>query len=121
MSTLALRRTRMPIGGLSDDVSVLAQCLAGETYALRERDTVNRSAWEMIPALTSSYRTSPGKIGRPAASAEVQPAGRKVFDDKSKMAPEPACQLPSASACALNNSYSFQLSRSTTITCASLP
>ena len=31
----------------------------------------------------------------PAASAEVQPAGRKALEVRSKIAPEPACQLPS--------------------------
>ena len=43
-----------------------------------------------FPSVTSSYRTSPGKIGSPAASAEVQPAGRSLFEFKSKTAPEPA-------------------------------
>ena len=35
----------------------------------------------------------PGKIGSPAASAEVQPAGRKAFEFRSKMAPQSAFQL----------------------------
>src|SRR5687767_7175286 len=33
---------------------------------------VNRRAWLIAPAATSSYRTSPGRIGKPAASALVK-------------------------------------------------
>ena len=33
-------------------------------------------AWSMSPALTSATRTSSGAIGRPAASALVQPSRR---------------------------------------------
>jgi len=32
-------------------------------------------------------------IGKPAASAEVQPAGRRALESRLKMAPEPAFQL----------------------------
>ena len=46
----------------------------------------------MAPAATSSWRTRPGKMGRPAASALVQPSGRRAFDRRSKYAPEPAAQ-----------------------------
>ena len=40
------------------------------------------------PDAASSYRISPGRIGRPAASAEVHPAGRKPFEARSKVAPD---------------------------------
>jgi hypothetical protein len=60
-------------------------------YARRVRSTVKRSAWSMLPVAASpSQRASPGRIGRPAASAEVQPAGRSLFERRSKIAPEPA-------------------------------
>src|SRR5262249_5694764 len=54
-------------------------------------------------------------MGRPAASAEVQPAGRSLLECKSKMAPEPAFQ-PRPWGYAENSSYNFQLSRSMTRT-----
>jgi hypothetical protein len=41
---------------------------------------VNRMACAISPAATSSQRTSPGKIGNPAASADVQPAGRSALE-----------------------------------------
>src|SRR5256886_2447632 len=70
----------------------------------------------------SSYRTRPGKIGNPAASADVQPAGLSALELRSKIAPEPACQLdPPLRGCASNNSYNFQASTSTTRTCRSPP
>jgi hypothetical protein len=46
----------------------------------------------MWPPATSSYRGSPAKIGSPAASAEVQPAGRSVLDRKFHFAPASAVQ-----------------------------
>ena len=56
--------------------------------------TVKRSAWLIAPFVTaSSKRASPGKIGRPAASAEVQPAGRRLFEVRSKTAPPLQLQL----------------------------
>ena len=43
--------------------------------------TVKRSAWSRTPSPTiSSYRARPGRIGSPAASAEVQPSGRSALD-----------------------------------------
>ena len=48
----------------------------------------------MWPLATSSYRASPAKIGRPAASADVQPAGRNAFERKFHFAPESALQEP---------------------------
>src|SRR6476619_4880866 len=62
-------------------------------------------------------RASPGRIGRPAASAEVQPAGRTLFDFRLQIAPEPARQeVPPLTGCASKSSYSLQASRSTTST-----
>ncbi len=55
---------------------------------------VNRIAWSTWPALTSFQRSSPGRIGSPAASAEVQPSGRSLFDFSDQTAPEPATQRP---------------------------
>jgi hypothetical protein len=49
-----------------------------------------------FPRLTSSQRTRPGKIGSPAASAEVQPAGRTLFERRLQIAPEPAWRPCSA-------------------------
>src|SRR5581483_3470587 len=60
-------------------------------------------------------RTRPGKIGRPAASVEVQPSGRIALDFRSKTAPLFAFQRPLLCGNAPNISYSFQLSRSMTI------
>src|SRR5215210_5756799 len=55
---------------------------------------VKRRAWRIAPALTSSQRTRPGRIGSPAASALVQPAGLSAFERRSQMAPEPPCHWP---------------------------
>ena len=43
---------------------------------------------------TSSSRTRPGRIGRPAASALVQPAGRSALERRFQVAPQPAVQRP---------------------------
>ena len=45
------------------------------------------------PDTISSNLTNPGRIGNPAASADVQPDGRKASERKSKIAPELARQL----------------------------
>src|SRR2546421_406365 len=47
-------------------------------------------AWLMAPAWTSAHRTRPGGVGRPAASADVQPAGRSAFAPRAQRAPLPA-------------------------------
>ena len=47
----------------------------------------------MCPVAASAQRASPGRIGRPAASADVQPAGRSLFERRLQIAPEPADQL----------------------------
>src|SRR5208337_2986427 len=72
MSKLAFSRSRAPIGGASGSVTDEAQCDAGGVKACCVTGTVKRIAWLIAPAATSSYRTSPVKIGSPAASAEVQ-------------------------------------------------
>src|SRR5918993_1291207 len=55
--------------------------------ALRVSGAVKRMACRMAPASISSYRTSPGRIGRPAASALVHPLGRSAFEVRSQVAP----------------------------------
>src|SRR5258708_2864984 len=60
----------------------------------------------------------PGKIGKPAASAEVHPSGRIWFESRLNTAPEPAVQ-PVPLKLALYSSYSKQLSLSSAITCLS--
>jgi hypothetical protein len=62
--------------------------------ALRVSGTVNRSAWWIAPWRASDQRARPGKIGRPAASAEVQVLGRRWFERMFQIAPEPARQRP---------------------------
>src|SRR3984893_4893750 len=54
MSKLALRRRRMPIGAASAFEEFAAQCDAGGTNAARLDCRVNRRAWLMWPAATSS-------------------------------------------------------------------
>src|SRR5713101_1240034 len=54
ISKLALRRSRVPMGGALVLVTVEAQCDAGATKAFWVVGTVNRSAWLMAPAATSS-------------------------------------------------------------------
>ncbi len=72
-------------------------------YARWVRENVTRSACSMRPVCTSSNLARPARIGRPAASAEVHPSGRKALDSRSKIAPEPACQ-PVPDISAANNS-----------------
>jgi hypothetical protein len=74
----------------------------------------------MRPDATSSYRTSPGRIGSPAASAEVHPSGRSAFDPRSHTAPLPARGRPWFQSNA-NSSYSVHELRLTTSACRSLP
>src|SRR5881394_228707 len=61
----------------------------------------------MTPRRASSHRASPGKFGRPAASADVQPAGRTRFERRLQTAPAQACQRPPA-RCSPPSSYSRQ-------------
>ena len=51
---------------------------------------MNRIAWPMKPAFTSSQRIRPGKIGSPAASALVHVDGRSALVFRWKIAPLPA-------------------------------
>jgi hypothetical protein len=58
---------------------------------------VNRIAWVIgVPVRTACWIwakfSSPGRIGRPAASAEVQPAGRSALERRFHTAPEPAVE-----------------------------
>lgn len=48
---------------------------------------VNRTGQDFVVA------NQPGKIGNPAASAEVHIAGHRLSDVRLKIAPDPACQL----------------------------
>ena len=85
--------------------------------------TVNRIACSIAPALTSSQRTRPGKIGRPAASADVQVAGRRSFafgPSRWKIAPLPAVGSPPFHSAAYS-SYSVHVSRSIMFACRSDP
>src|SRR5438552_2269104 len=91
MFVVDLSRRRAPIGGaLAFDP---ASCDAGYTCPFVSR-TVTRNAWPIsFGPYTSSYRTRPGSIANPAASAEVQPSGRRLLVFISKNAPEPAVQF----------------------------
>src|SRR5579862_3783862 len=53
-SKLDLSRNRIPIGAAMDCVEVAAQCDAGGTNAARLNCNVNRIAWLIYPAATSS-------------------------------------------------------------------
>ena len=55
--------------------------------------SLSRARCASSPARISSYRTRPGKIGSPAASAEVQLSGRSACEFKLKIAPESPRQL----------------------------
>ena len=69
-----------------------ASCRAGHRCVWSDCCTVNRIAWLIAPAATSSSRTSPGKIGSPAASEDVHVFGRSAFELRSKIAPDhPVC------------------------------
>src|SRR2546422_7226387 len=61
-------------------------------YSRRVLATARRIACSTIPRSHSSKRGTAGNIGNPAASPEVQPAGRKVLEFKSNFAPFDACQ-----------------------------
>ena len=78
---------------------------------LRVSGAVNRSAWVISPAATSSQRTSPGRIGSPAASADVQPAGRSSFERGPRS--RPSRHATRRRAAGANSSYRLQASVST--------
>jgi hypothetical protein len=76
----------------------------------------------MLPAMISSGRRRSGVMGKPAASAEVQPIGRIALELRSHTAPEPACGVwPFRKFCRLKISYSLQLFLLTTSAWRSLP
>src|SRR6201999_3219764 len=79
MSTLALSRSRNPIGGSEVSCDDDAWWRAGHRELACVAGTVTRIACLMCPDLTSDQVTRPGRIGSPAASAEVQPAGRSAL------------------------------------------
>src|SRR3954451_12214715 len=91
-------------------------------YARCVRHTVNRRAWFTTPEFTSSKRASPGKIGSPAASAEVQVSGRSAFELRLNRAPPPAVHPdPTASLLAWYSSYNWHAPDCTTSEWASDP
>src|ERR1035437_6657057 len=70
-----------------------ATCEAGYTYPFEPR-SVTRNAWRIGPApVASSYRTRPGRIASPAASALVHPSGRRALLSSENTAPEPAVHV----------------------------
>src|SRR5262244_4352686 len=96
MSTLFFRRMRSPMGGQLDQVSQEpAAWVAGETNPFWLWPTTKRRAWPIHPESTSLQRTRPGKMGSPAASAEVQRSGREASDQRFHLAPLEASQEPS--------------------------
>jgi len=58
---------------------------AGQTFVFRIRafGSVKRSAWRIVPLRASLARSKSGRIGKPAASADVQPSGRSAFEARS--------------------------------------
>src|SRR5581483_2260364 len=94
MSNDALSRNHAPIGGSVGSAAAPAWWRAGQTKRRSVRAAVMRMAWSTSPAATSSRRSSPGRIGRPAASAEVQPFGRRAPLRRSHTAPDPAVGWP---------------------------
>ncbi|HVC71937.1 MAG TPA: hypothetical protein VNC61_16900 [Acidimicrobiales bacterium] len=91
MSTLAFNRSLSPMGGRAGS-AVPASWRAGQMDVSSDAGTVTRLAWSMTPAATSSGRTKPARMGRPAASAAVKPAVGRASDPRGKTAPDPALQ-----------------------------
>src|SRR4051794_20265404 len=121
ISKFAFRRKRCPMGGKAVELFEDAKCRPGHTYARCVTGAVKRKAWLICPEATSSYRSSPGMIGSPAASADVHPSGRNVLALRSHLAALSTFQLPSGCKDEAYVSYNTQLSLSTTMTCASPP
>src|SRR4051812_23955903 len=69
---------------------------AGQTEVLARAESrkVTRSACRISPLEASAALARNGVIGRPAASAEVQPAGRSASDFRSHAAVESAYHWP---------------------------
>src|ERR1700690_3812093 len=95
MSKLAFNRNLWPIGGYCNPGRLEACGLAGQMKAFRVCGAVKRRACVISPLATSSYLTNPGSIGSPAASADVQFTGRRALELRVKIAPDPACHVPS--------------------------
>src|SRR5437588_3706795 len=93
MSKPAFWGNRAHIGG-HDEVDCPASCRAGQRCDCCVHCAVNLMACPISPGLTSSYRTRPGRIASPAASALVQPFGRSAFEARLQIAPLPAVGLP---------------------------
>src|ERR1700722_6322680 len=72
-------------------------CLSSEIRAPGQRGEVLPWKNQLLP-LSSRIRpyccisSRPGRMGRPAASAEVQPAGRSWLEVRLQIAPEPAVE-----------------------------
>src|SRR4051794_31754676 len=98
MSTPDLSRKRVPMGGADRLLLCPSECLAGHTWLVRipEPGPVKRIAWVTRPEASSSYRVRPGRIAKPAASAEVQPSGRSWLVSRLNTAPFAAVHDPSA-------------------------
>src|SRR5665647_48197 len=93
-------RNLCPAGGCDGSLTPWSgeDVRAGQTHLFCKAGTEMRSAWLIDPALTSSYLTSPDKIGSPASSVShmcVALFFRNVFFLRSQTAPEPACHVPS--------------------------
>ena len=87
------------MGGRSGSDALPDWWRAGQMYEVSVASAVIRMAWVMAPDCSSSWRTSPGRIGSPAASADVQPAGRRALELRFQMAPAPAVE-PNGLYCA---------------------
>src|SRR5688572_31526814 len=90
MEKPASSRNRAPIGGKASDDVEAASCRAGQRWWLLVSGVVKRMAWSLVPSRTSFQRSRPGRIGSPAASAEVHESGRRSLDVSDHTAPEPA-------------------------------
>src|SRR5271156_2742217 len=86
---LASKRKRAPMGGHAA-LACPASCRAGQMYASLEHSVVKRMAGSTAPAATSSASPWPGRLGRPAASADVQASGRRASLRRFQIAPDPA-------------------------------
>ena len=78
-------------------------------YAFCVRGIATLRAWLIAPAWTSSTRARPGRIGSPAASADVWPSGRRAFERRSNVAALYTLQPSSGCGTASNNSNSRQI------------
>jgi hypothetical protein len=116
----ARNRNQAPIGGRFGSLAAPAWWRAGQTNARSVRDAVIRIGWSMRPASTSSRRSRPGKMARPAASADVHPDGRSAFERRSNTAPDPAVGEPPFQSAA-NSSDRTHESRSSISAWRSLP